>query len=72
MSICDIFINRPITEYRPLACRPVTVTTRELTGTGRANKSDLFYMTKGNTMREHATIDLILLVPDWLRSRGGG
>lgn len=67
MSVCDNFINRPIGSYRPLACRPIVVQTRELRGTGAANKRDLFFLTKPNTIREHATIDLLYTAPFWLR-----
>lgn len=72
MSLCNIFINSPPGAYRPLACKPITAITRSLRGTGRENKADLFTLTKGNTIRERATLDLILLVPDWLVNRGGG
>ncbi len=67
MSVCDNFINRPVGSYRPLACKPIVVTTRELRGTGDANKRDLFFLTKPNTIREHATLDLLYPTPFWLR-----
>lgn len=67
MSVCDTFLNRPIGSYRPLACKPIVVQTRELRGTGAANKRDLFFLTKPNTMREHATIDLLFPTPDFVR-----
>lgn len=38
----------------------MTVKTRELIGTGRKNRVDLFYEIKSNTFKEHATLDLIL------------
>lgn len=62
-SLCNNFINRPIGSYRPLRCRPIVVTTRELRGTGLANKQDLFFLTKPNTIREHATLDLLYPAP---------
>ena len=65
--VCDTFINRPKGSYRPLACKPIVVTTRELRGTGAANKQDLFFLMKPNTFREHATIDLLFTHPLWLR-----
>lgn len=65
--VCDTFINRPKGSYRPLACRPIVVQTRELRGTGAANKQDLFFLIKPNTFREHATIDLLFTHPLWLR-----
>jgi len=67
MNVCNTFINRPINSYRPLACKPIVVQTRELRGTGQANKNDLFFLTKPNTIREHATIDLLFTHPNWLR-----
>lgn len=63
---CDNFVNRPKGSYRPLACKPIVVTTRELRGTGQANKADLFFLMKPNTFREHATIDLLFTHPNWL------
>jgi len=62
-SLCDTFLNRPIGSYRPLRCRPIVVITRELRGTGLANKQDLFFLIKPNTFREHATIDLLFPTP---------
>ena len=64
--VCDTFINRPKGSYRPLACKPIVVTTRELRGTGAANKQDLFFLIKPNTFREHATIDLLFTHPPWI------
>ena len=63
--VCDTFINRPKGSYRPLACKPIVVTTRELRGTGAANKQDLFFLIKPNTFREHATIDLLFTHPPY-------
>lgn len=63
---CDNFINRPKNSYRPLACKPIVVQSRELTGTGAVNKQQLFFLTKPNTIREHATLDLIFPTPSWL------
>ena len=65
---CDNFLNRPKTSYRPLACKPIVVTTRELTGHGLANRLDLFFITKPNTIREHATVDLLYPTPNWLNN----
>ncbi len=66
VHVCDTFINRPKGSYRPLACKPIVVTTRELRGTGMANKQDLFFLIKPNTFREHATIDLLFTHPPWI------
>lgn len=67
MVNCATFINRPVGSYRPLACKPIVVTTRELRGTGLANRQDLFFLTKPNTIREHATIDLLYPAPFFVR-----
>ncbi len=67
MSFCDNFIDTPVGHYRPLACKPIVVQTRELRGTGLANKQDLFFLTKPNTIREHATIDLLFPSPAFIR-----
>ena len=66
-DVCNFFINRPIGSYRPLACKPIVVTTRELRGTGLANRQDLFFLTKPNTIREHATIDLLYPTPFFVK-----
>ncbi len=65
-NICNTFLNRPKNSYRPLACKPIVVTTRELTGTGAQNKQELFFLTKPNTIREHATIDLLYTAPSYV------
>lgn len=65
-NACDNFFNRPKDSYRPLACRPIVVTTRTLGGHGAANKAELFFVTKPNTIREHATLDLLFIPPTWL------
>lgn len=66
-DVCRTFLNRPTGSYRPLRCKPIVVTTRELRGHGNANKADLFFLMKPNTFREHATIDLLFGHPFWLR-----
>lgn len=65
-NLCDTFLNRPLNSYIPLRCRPLIVTSRELRSTGRANKAELFFITKPNTIREHATVDLLYPKPFWL------
>ena len=65
-NVCATFINRPPNSYRPLACRPLVITTREITGTGRENKQQLYFITKPNTIRERATLDLLYPTPSWL------
>jgi len=41
--------------------------TRDIMGTGKANKADFFFLTKPNTIREHATLDLLYPTPNWLK-----
>lgn len=64
--VCSEFINRPINSYRPLACKPLTVQTRDIPGTGRQNKANYFFLMKPNTIREYATLDLLYPTPSWL------
>jgi len=66
--LCDIFVNSPRNGYRPLACKQITVQTREVQGTGRANRLNYFLLARPNTIREHATIDLLYEVPTWLKN----
>ena len=62
------FLNRPRNSYIPLANKPLIVTTRDITGTGAANKQQMFFLFKPNTMRERATVDLLYPTPNWLRN----
>jgi len=39
---------------------------REITQGGDANKREVFFLFKPNTLREHATLDLIYPQPQWL------
>lgn len=66
-NICKEFINRPDNSYKPIGCRPVVIKNVELQLSGQANRNELFFFTKANTIREVATLDLILTHPDWLR-----
>jgi len=63
---CKTFLNRPKNSYSPLGCKPIVVTTRILRGTGAQNKQELFFLTKPNTIREHATIDLLYIPPSFV------
>ena len=65
-KLCSNFRNAPPGSYRPLVCRPIVVTTRKLSGHGLANRQELFFVTKPNTIREHATLDLLYPHPSWL------
>jgi len=63
---CSLFQNQPIGGYRPLACKQDVITTRDIGGTGVANKLEFFFLTKSNTIRERATVDLLYPTPPWL------
>jgi hypothetical protein len=39
---------------------------REMTRGGDANKQEVFFVFKPNTLREHATVDLLYPHPQWL------
>jgi len=66
MVICKTFLNRPRSSYTPLACKQPVITMREMTKGGDANKQEFFFLTKPNTIRERATLDLIYPHPQWL------
>jgi len=66
MVICKTFLNRPSSSYIPLACKQPVITVREITQGGNANKQEVFFLFKPNTLREHATLDLIYPHPQWL------
>ncbi len=53
--------------YEPLACKQPTAESRTITGRGLANKQQYFFLMKPNTIREHATLDLLYPTPFWLR-----
>lgn len=66
-SLCDIFVNRK-TGYRPLVCKQITVQSRDIGETGLANRQQFFFLTRANTIREHATLDLLYPTPLWLKN----
>ncbi len=66
MVICKTFLNRPLGSYIPLACKQQVITVREITQGGDANKREVFFLFKPNTLREHATLDLLYPQPQWL------
>ena len=66
MVICQTFLNRPPNSYIPLACKQPVITMREITQGGNANKLEVFFLFKPNTLREHATVDLLYTHPQWL------
>ena len=65
MLDCRVFRNNRL-GYVPLSCRAVTVDTRTLGGHGAANRQEFFFLTKPNTIRERATLDLLYAHPPWL------
>ena len=66
-DLCNIFVNRSRNSYKPLRCKPITVDTRTIGETGRANKQAYFFLMKPNTIRENATLDLLYPTELWLR-----
>jgi hypothetical protein len=71
-ELCSTFVNRPPGTYRPLVCKPVVFETRDIKGTGLQNKQNFFFLTKPNTIRERATIDLLYPTPFWLKQARQG
>lgn len=67
-SLFNSFKNQPVGAYKPLSLKNPIITTREIRNTGKANKAEFFFLTKPNTIRERATIDLLYPTPSWLRT----
>lgn len=68
--VCKFFRNQPKDGYRPIGCKEPIAYSKENTSTGRKNYAEVFYTLRGNTLKENATIDLILPIPDWLKQSG--
>ena len=66
-GLCQTFMNVSNAAYKPLACKTDVVTTRVIGNTGKANKAEFFFLTKPNTIRERATVDLLYPTPAWLK-----
>lgn len=66
-NVCETFINVSKFSYKPLVCKTDVIQTRDIRGTGKANKADFFFLTKPNTIREKATLDLLYPTPNWLK-----
>jgi len=66
-NLCDVFINVSKFSYKPLVCKTDIIQTRDIRGTGKANKADFFFLTKPNTIREKATLDLLYPTPNFLK-----
>ncbi len=74
-NVCKVFINVPKFSYKPLVCKTDVIETRDIKFTGKANKADFFFLTKPNTIRERATLDLLYPTPNFLKfalQRGAG
>lgn len=66
-NVCEAFINASKFSYKPLVCKTDIIQTRDIVGTGKANKADFFFLTKPNTIREKATLDLLYPTPNFLK-----
>lgn len=66
-GLCKTFMGVQKGAYKPLACKTDVVTTRVIGNTGKANKAEFFFLTKPNTIRERATVDLLYPTPSWLK-----
>jgi len=66
-NVCEAFINVSKFSYKPLVCKTDIIQTRDIMGTGKANKADFFFLTKPNTIREKATLDLLYPTPNFLK-----
>lgn len=65
---CKRFLNLSNDSYKPLACKPLTVVTEEIGGRGLENKFNYFFLAKSGTIKEHATLDVILPIPAFIRN----
>lgn len=50
-----------------MGCKQPVITTRFITKGGNANKQEMFFLYKANTLRERATVDLLYPTPNWLK-----
>lgn len=67
-SFCGRF---PKNGYQPLSCKPRIITSRVLHSHGQQNRNELFLLTKPNTIREHATLDLLYPIPGFIKEIKG-
>jgi len=69
-NVCQQFINLSNDGYKPLACKPLTaVTVDDIGEHGLANAYKFFFLAKRNTIRESATLDVILPIPNFIRMK---
>jgi hypothetical protein len=66
-SLCKSFVNVAKGAYKPLVCKQIVANVRIIGNTGKANKAEMFFLAKPNTIRERATLDLLYPTPSWLR-----
>lgn len=72
-GICKEFINLPEDGYKPLACKPLTVTSEgDIGGRGLENAYKFFFLAKRDTIRENATLDVIFPTPNFIRNSRNG
>ena len=66
-SLCKTFLNLPPGRYKPLVCKEIIFTSRTIGNRGKANAAEFFFLLKPNTLREHATLDLLYPTPNFLK-----
>jgi len=67
-GVCKFFINLSDNSYKPLACKPLTVTSEDDIGeSGINNAYKAFFLMKRSTSRESATIDMLYPTPNFVR-----
>ena len=66
-SLCKTFLNLPPGRYKPLVCKEIIFTSRTIGQTGKRNAAEYFFLLKPNTLREHATLDLLYPTPNFLK-----
>lgn len=67
LNLCRVFLRQTQNAYKPLVCKEPIANTRNIKGTGDANRQDFFFLLKPNTLRERATLDLLYPHPTWLK-----
>ena len=66
-DLSGFFSNVPPGSYKPLAFKYPVIENRLITKGGIANAQEFFFITKGNTIKERATLDLLYPTPLWLK-----
>lgn len=67
--LCRTFLHVSAAAYKPLVCKDIIFTSRTIGGHLQQNRAEFFFLTKPNTIREHATLDLLFPTPTWLQFR---